>query len=196
MDIVWYGSSAVSISDGSVLTVVDPDLATGKIASPEKIDFAVSTRNEHGIQSKDKKVFDWPGEYEVKGASFLGIQTNGKGSTLSYRFVIGDIVVSILTGLLDYPSDDFIERLGDVHVLLVNVGQDDKNLLPIKDIHKLVEAVQPSVVIPIGWKDGSGEFSDFLKEMDVPMPEVCKKFVCKKTDLKFENMELVVLESR
>jgi L-ascorbate metabolism protein UlaG (beta-lactamase superfamily) len=195
MDIVWHGNSSVSISEGKVRAVVDPDLAVGRIADAVSIDFAVCTRDDHGVKSVDKKVFDWPGEFEIKGVSFVGVETDGYGSALSFKFHFNGTSVALVTSLHEYPSDSFIERLGDVHVLLLSIAGGEDGL-KMKEVYKLVEAVEPSVVIPIGWRDGDGLFSEFLKEMDVPMPEAGKKFSCKKGSLNRESMELAVLEVR
>ena len=197
MEITWHGGNAIRLSDGKVTLMVDPDLAEKKISDPEKIDFAVSTRAEHAIVSKEKKVFDWPGEYEIKGASFVVLESEGIGSPLGYRFMFPDsTVVAVIGRLNGYPTDAFVEQLGDVHVLVLDLGSDAKGSeYSPKEAYRLVEAVEPAVVIPVGWKDGSGAFSAFLKEVDVPMPEVQKKFSFKKASLNKEALELVVLQN-
>lgn len=197
MDIRWYGNTAIRFSTGKVDAFVDPDLAVSQVTDPEVITFAASTREEHAIVSSQKKVFDWPGEYEVSGLSFFALETAGLKSPIAYRFLFKAGVVAVIPALEQYPDDAFVERLGDVHVLVIAVGSKEKGAkYTPKEAYRLVEAVEPGIVIPIGWEDGSGAFSDFLKEFDVPMPEATRKFSFKRSDVNMENLQLVVMEAR
>lgn len=138
-------------------------------------------------------LMNWPGEFDVSGFSFRSIENHEKkGSVIASVFHTPDGDVAWLGEMKEYPSESFLEELGEVHVLMVPVG--DKDVLSAKDAYRLVEAIEPLVVIPICYGDGREGLSAFLKEMDVKMPEAVKYFEPKKSALSEEQMDLVILQ--
>ena len=136
---------------------------------------------------------DWPGEYDVSGFMMRGVESHSeKKSNILYVFHSRDGNVAWMGEMADYPSDEVIESLGEVHVLILPVG--GKDVLTAKNAYRLVEALEPLIVIPICFGGDREGLSAFLKEFDVKMPEVRKSYEFKKSALGGEEaMELVVL---
>lgn len=139
---------------------------------------------------------DWPGEYDRAGFVFRGVEnTAKKDSVIAYVFHSPEGNIVWMGEMQEYPNEDFIEALGEVHVLIVPVG--DKDVMNAKDAFKLVEELEPLVVIPMCYGDKREGLSAFIKEMDVKMPTPLKSYDLKKSPLGDEGqqMELVVLEA-
>ena len=191
MQISWHGGSTVELNQKKSKAILNPigkmDLKNYQVVIYDRTD------EKHG-KVEGALMVDWPGEYDVSGFSFQGYESNGKQDPIiAYTFFSPQGNVTWLGEMNEYPSDEFIESLGEVHVLLIPVG--GKDVLNAKDAYRLVEALEPLVVIPICYGDDREGLSAFLKEMDVKMPEPKKSFEFKKTELSEENMELVLLES-
>jgi L-ascorbate metabolism protein UlaG (beta-lactamase superfamily) len=189
MQISWHGGSTVELSHKKAKAILNPD------AKMDLKNFQVvlydKTDEKHEKGSADLMV-DWPGEYDVSGFIFQAVESHVKKPVIAYTFFSPQGNVSWLGEMNEYPSDEFIEELGEVHVLIVPVG--GKDVLNAKDAYRLVEALEPLVVIPICYGEDREGLSAFLKEMDVKMPEPKKSYEFKKTELSAENMELVLLE--
>jgi L-ascorbate metabolism protein UlaG (beta-lactamase superfamily) len=189
MQISWHGGSTIELSQKKAKVILNP-LKDGK-------DFQVVAYDRTDEKHKEVDgalMVDWPGEYDVAGFSFEGHESPGKkNSTIAYTFYSPQGNVTWLGELSEYPSDAFIEALGEVHVLIIPVG--GKDVLAAKEAYRLVEALEPLVVIPMCYGEDRDGLSAFLGEMDVKMPEPKKSFEFKKTELSEENMELVLLES-
>ena len=191
MQIVWHGGSTVELTHKKSKAILNP------LAKTNLKDFQVVVYDRSDEAHKaggEGLLVDWPGEYDVAGFSFQGYERIGKsGPVISYTFFSPQGNVTWLGEMVQYPTDDFIEALGEVHVLLIPVG--GKDVLSPKDAYRLVEALEPMIVIPICYGEDRGGLPDFLKEMDVKMPETKKSFEFKKNDLSSDNMELVLLEA-
>lgn len=190
MDISWRGGSTISLKRGKNTALLNP----GK--KPELKDVKVTvydhTDEKHKVLEESLLV-NWPGEFDASGFSFRGIESHGeKGTSIAYTFHVPEGNVAWMAEMSEYPSEEFIEALGEVHVLLVPVG--GKDVLDAKNAFRLVEALEPMVVIPICFGDKREDLKPFLKEMDVKHPEAQKSFSFKRSALSADKMELVILE--
>jgi len=189
MKIVWHGGSKVEMATKKSKVILNPDkkdnLKDVQIIAYDKTD------DKHQ-QEEGSLMVDWPGEYDKANISFKGIECLVKKNPhLIYNFTFKSGNVAWMGDLAEYPSEKVIEKLGEVHVLLVPVGGGD--VLDAKNAFKLVEALEPMVVIPICYGDKRDGLSPFLKEMDVKHPEAQKSFDFKRSSLNSEQMELVIL---
>jgi hypothetical protein len=134
------------------------------------------------------RVFDWPGEYEVAGVPFVGVES--KENEISYTFHFDTGKVTVLGKLKDLPSDDFLGALGETHCLVISLA--DGGLTP-KKMFNLVEKMEPTVLIPLYEDDQN--LKAFLKEADVKESGSESKYVLKKmSGLENQSMEVVVLK--
>jgi L-ascorbate metabolism protein UlaG (beta-lactamase superfamily) len=189
MKITWNGHSQIELRKGKARALLNPDKKVDA-GSAQVVVFDTTDANHKG--PKEGLLVDWPGEYGTEHFSFRGIEYEGKkGPQMAYTFTTREGNVAWMGEMAEYPSEEFIKSLGEVHVLLVPVGGGER--LDGKKAFRLVEALEPLVVIPICFdkKDGLGAF---LKEMDVKHPEPQKSHEMKRSALGGDQMELVILE--
>ncbi|MDP2691897.1 MAG: MBL fold metallo-hydrolase [Candidatus Gracilibacteria bacterium] len=190
MTITWLGGSTIELHSKKQTALLNPSSKASR--KNAQIIIYDRTDEKHEL-AEDSLMVDWPGEYDVSGFSFRGIESQGKkGVTIAYTFHTSAGNVAWMGEMGEYPSEDFIEALGEVHVLIVPVG--DKDVLKAKDAFRLVEALEPFVVIPICYGDEREGLQPFIKEMEVTHPEAKKSFELKKSVFGEEQLELVILE--
>lgn len=180
MDIIWYGRGCVALRSGVGTVVADPSIAIGsaRLAALQPDIVTLSARRGAGEDlaalGGTPFVVDRPGEYEARGVFLIGIETvlsdrAGKDAQINtaYCIDVDDVTVCHL-GRLNHPlNQSQVEALGDVHVLLLPIGQGDA-LSPAQAI-EVVNQIEPSIVIPLydpSQPTGSGGPMDrFLQEM-------------------------------
>ncbi|GEM_PF-6694851 len=191
MTISWHGGSSFELTHKkmSILLNGEPKADLGNVKAVIFDRTAENQTAPEGIL-----LVNWPGEYDRAGFVFRGVESADKdGHCIAYVFHTKEGEVAWLGEMKQYPSEEFIEELGEVHVLIVPVG--GKDVLNAKDAYRLVEAIEPLVVIPMCYGDKREGLSAFLKEMDVKMPEAKKSFEVKRgMGAEEQQMELVVLE--
>lgn len=190
MQIRWQGGSTVELTHKKSRVILNPG---SKVDLKGYQVIAYDLTDEKHTKPEGALMVDWPGEYDVGGFIFRGFESFAKkDSVIAYTFFSSLGNITWLGEMAEYPSDEFIEELGEVHVLIIPVG--GKDVLSGKDAYRLVEALEPLVVIPMCYGEDREGLSSFLKEMDVKMPTPQKSYEFKKTELSEENMELVLLE--
>jgi len=85
-----------------------------------------------------------PGEYEIRGVSVYGLAA---GPVTVMRVEIDDVRVAALGRLNRQLTEDEVDALGHVDVLAVPVGGGDA--LAAADATKLVNAIEPGIVVPV-----------------------------------------------
>lgn len=172
------------------------------LISDRKSEYFDATQVEEGA-----KVFDWPGEYEVKDVPIISIDFVPKkteGETVIkqriniFQFSMDEVKVCFLGCLANKLTDEVLEEIGDVDVLLVPVG-DDKLVLDAKKAHDVVEQIEPAVVIPMFYKTNSvklnlGTVEAFAKEVGLKNVEPQDSFKLIKKDMIEGRTEFVVLK--
>jgi len=170
MDFEYKGGNCVVISSKQATIVIDGKLSPlGLKDVVVKDEIEVATQPEFATRECRVSV-DMPGEYEVSNVSVLGIPAarmldyDGSEKATIYRLSFADLTVAVLGHIAMPLSDDQLERLGVVDVLIVPVGGGGYTL----DAHHAVEAVHkvdPKVVIPT-------HFADSKLKYDVPQDEL------------------------
>ena len=218
MYISWLGYSCFKIEeklrgDNSVTLVTDPyGKSVGLRLSKTKADI-VTVSHQHeghnnveeisGVEEALPLVFDRPGEYEVKDVFIQGIGSYhdkkegvDEGKSTIFRFDVGGVNVVHLGDLGVMLSNQQIDKLGDIDILLIPVG--GKKTLDAKEAAELVRILEPRIVIPMHYKvegmDGDLDgLEKFKKEMG-EKAEVLPKLKISKKDLPQEEIKLVILE--
>lgn len=190
MKIVWHGGSTIELKIGASSVILNP-------TSEKQIEgmkaAIYDTTQESLPKVEGAMAIDWPGEYDVSEFSFKAIEVHGKkGSQIIYNFFSESGNVAWMGELQEYPDEKLIESLGDIHALIVPVAGD--NVLTAKDAFRLVEAVEPMVVIPVCFDANKDGLAAFIKEMDVEKPSPTKSFELKRSALSGEQMDLVILQ--
>lgn len=131
------GSLSVRIAGGSLPVVSFPDTPVSGTLS------LLATPQEF----PEREVLSWPGEYDVGGITIRGIGQKD-GSKVSYLVEIEGIRIALPVFPLETWTDADLERLGDVHVLVLPAGD-------AKICQKMLDDIDPRVLIITPAADGS-----------------------------------------
>jgi L-ascorbate metabolism protein UlaG (beta-lactamase superfamily) len=214
MILTYFGHSCFKIQDKvgpeGVTVVTDPFDKSLGLKAPNCEADVVTVSHDHydhnnsGCLRGEPFVVNTPGEYEIKGAVVVGVETfhddkNGaeRGGNISYRLEVDDIAIAHLGDLGHALTDEQLDQLGNIDVLLIPVG--GKYTLDAKKAVEVVNQIEPRVVIPMHYKLPNSKMNDidgvekFVKELGVA-PQREEKFKIGKKELPQEGMSLVVLE--
>jgi len=125
-------------------------------------------------------VIDSAGEYEVKGIHIYGIDAGSGNKPIFLVSTQERIKVALIGPLKVLPSQDQLEELSDVDILLTSLG--DKNI-------EALEQIEPNLFIPI---DYSPEL--LQKYFSGVIPKIQDKLTLKDGEELTEEMEIVVLQ--
>jgi L-ascorbate metabolism protein UlaG (beta-lactamase superfamily) len=217
MDITYLGHSSFKIKTktASVITdPFDPKMVGIKYSGVEGDIVTVS--HDHGDHnavdkvSGIKKVINGPGEYEISGVSVYGYKTfhdnkegAERGKNTIYAIEAEGLRVVHLGDLGHTLSDELIEEIGDVDVLIIPVG--GFFTIGPKEASEIVSKVEPYFVIPMHYSTPGLSpmltekllpVDAFLKECGITS-ETLPKFSLKKEDiLEDQSTKVVVLERK
>jgi L-ascorbate metabolism protein UlaG (beta-lactamase superfamily) len=152
MEITWHGYSCFTIKSKGTTTVVNPYKSDLGLKLPElKGDIAIVTNaveeyNNLEAVNGEPHIIDWPGEYEIGGVAITALkEPDGKGNIFT---LIGDnLKVCMIENVGKDLNDEFIDKIGDVDILLVAVG--GNNVMKAEIAHKVIEEIEPRAVIPM-----------------------------------------------
>jgi len=183
MEIIWHGELCFTLKGKKTTVVIDP-YADGKhLLKTIRADTVLLT-NDYNEKAKlvegaeDAKIFNWPGEYEVKGAAVVGIPVYtsqkeegdpAKGRIVAFSMMMDDIRLCHLGLLGEDLDDETLSKIGDVDILMVPIA--GTHSLDAKKAHAAIEAIEPRLVIPMNYKED--QIEPMLKEMGIAEP---KKF--------------------
>lgn len=196
MEITWHDNTCFTVRDKNRSLVINPHKKAGDL----KGDFILSSLPEEpAAVSGADKVFDWPGEYEVKEIPITAFQawTKAKSKeekaakadpTLIFCFQVGDIKFCHLGELGHTLTSDMVTEIGDVDILMIKIGEDAN--LDSKKAMEIIEAIEPRAVIPMGQNLSAA----ILKSLGADKIETQDKFVVNQaSDLPVDQMQYIVL---
>jgi L-ascorbate metabolism protein UlaG (beta-lactamase superfamily) len=206
MELQFYGANCVRIVGRKAAIIIDDNLVELGLKSPTKAgDIAIYSTEHPALEKEVKLVIDQPGEYEVSDVSVHGIVARahmdeaGKSSATIFKVVFEDIRVVSLGHIYPELSDDQLEAIGTVDVLLVPVGGNGYTLDPIGAL-KLIKKIEPKLVIPTHYADADvnypvpqQELADALKGLAMEPHETVDKLKLKAGDFVSDVTQLVVL---
>lgn len=104
-----------------------------------------------------------------------------------------------MSGLAHELSDELLDRIGDIDVLLLPVGGGD--VLEGKKAQKVMEEIEPRVVIPMYFAEEGSAMDikgaqEFLKAVGKTEIKVSEKYSIEKSDLTDGAVEFVLLEPK
>ena len=182
MDISFLGANALALNTKSAKILVDP-VAGGLNINTNKADIILLTHKQD-IKSKDQQLLiNTPGEYEAKLVSFKGIAARAftddenQHSATMYRIDVPDARICITGHIHPDLSDEQLEALGTLDILIIPVGGHGYTL-DAEGAAKVIRAVEPKVVIPTHYADKAikyevpqAELKEFLDEIGGPVEE-------------------------
>ena len=194
------GSQAIIITDpfppglGYTLGKQTADIVTVSHPHP-------SHSYDQGINSEHRLV-KGPGEYEISGVLILGIGTyhdsvkgQSRGKNTIYLMEIDGVNVLHLGDLGHVLSDEQVEEIGNVDVLLLPVG--GVSTINAAMAAEVIRKLEPKVVIPMHYKTEKTDrdlepVDNFLKEMGLAQVEPRPKLNISRSNLPLTT-EVVVL---
>jgi L-ascorbate metabolism protein UlaG (beta-lactamase superfamily) len=192
-EIEYKGAGSVVISTKTAKLVTDPKLSIiGLKDTSVKGAVELLTEDRFAVNDSDVDLLiNGPGEYGVSGFDIQGIpaqrcidnDSEGKKSTI-YRVEIGDARIGIIGNISNKLSDDQLEQLGVLDILIIPVGGNGYTLDAINAIN-LIKMIDPKIVIPVHYADPSlnyevpqDELKTFLSELGAPT-EIVPKYKAK-----------------
>ncbi len=194
MEIKWYGHACFRIREKSAVVVTDPFPPSLGYHRPRVRADIVTISHYHENHSSLKGfqgtpfVIDAPGEYEVRGVFVTGIRTyhdqkkgKARGYNTVYLFRFNDLTVCHLGDLGHIPTQEQVEELSEVDVLLVPVG--GGGALTAAMAAEVISLIEPHIVIPMHYRTEVyagrklAPVEPFLKAMgakDVPVQDELK----------------------
>ena len=204
MELTFVGLSCVRLRGRDVQVVIDP-IPPGTAPGLPKLTPDIVVRTEGATdfaalrpaEGRPQEV-SGPGEYELRGVRVFGLPA---GETTIMRVEIDDVRIAAVGRLRRALTEDEIEALGHVDVLLTPVG--DVDACNATEAAKLVAAVEPAIVVPVRYAVPGlpGEYEPvdkFAKEMGLaddawtPQP----KLNLTGSSGTVEETRVVVLEAR
>lgn len=193
MEIQYFGALSVKINTKKSQAVSDPnpDIATLKVDT-KKANFILVSQASHMPKTDGEQfIIDRPGEYEFEDASVKGIATQpfqaaaGDLSATMYRISTGEISVLLTGAVNEKLSEDQLEAIGMVDILVVPVGGNGYSTDAI-GAAGIVRTIEPKVVVPVYYaEDGvtyqvsPASLEAFTKELGAPVEEPVDKFKIK-----------------
>ncbi|MHB8717316.1 MAG: MBL fold metallo-hydrolase [Candidatus Dormibacteria bacterium] len=167
MEITYLGQSCVRLRGRDAQVLVDPPDVQLPGLAKVAADLVVRTEGQTDPEllrpgEGRGQTIAGAGEFEVRGVTVRGIDAGG-GRTLM-RIEIDDVAV-VGVGRLDRQlSEDEVDALGHVDVLLLPVGGGDA--LAPQAATKVVSAVEPALVVPVRYRSPSSPGSGELEPVD------------------------------
>lgn len=213
MDIYWLGQACFKIKGKSTTVVIDPfnPQFTGLKVDKDLSSDVVLVSHQHqdhnftqGVDG-DPIIFSGPGEYEIKGVSITGVasfhdkvQGQDRGKNTIYHIFMDGVNLVHLGDLGHVLTDDQMNLVEITDILMVPVGS--VYTIDAKDAARIIEQLEPRVVIPMhyklpGLKFELDEVDKFLKEMGAEGVTPQPKLLITKEKLPEETQVILLTKS-
>lgn len=208
MDIYWLGHSCFRIKGNRTTVITDPySPELGYKAGKLSADIVTISHSHPGHSyveavSDVTKVINGPGEYEIGGVIFIGMNTYhdtekgaSKGKNTVYLMEIDEMTVCHLGDLGHSLSADQVEDIDEIDVLMLPVGGGSS--LTASEAAEMVRQIAPKIVIPMHYKTDAisrelAPVDAFLKEMAVQEIEPQPKLTLNRSTIP-QNTQVVLL---
>lgn len=188
-EIEYKGGNGVVLSTKKASIIADPKLSLiGLKDLNVKGAIEIATEERFALKSGDAKiVIEGPGEYGVADFDIRGVaaqrhldtEADPKASTI-YSIETGEIRTALLGNIYEKLTEDQLEEIGVVDILIIPVGGNGYTLDPI-GAAALARSIDPKVVIPIHYADDAIKYEvpqlevdEFIKNLGAPVEEVTK----------------------
>mgnify|MGYP003579274330 CR=1 FL=1 len=205
MEFQYFGANCVILTMKQVTIVVDDnlhELGLKPVAKPDHIALFTHLPKQ---PPKARLVLSDPGEYEVSEVSIFGIPARAhmdepdQHTATIYKIQHDDLRVAITGHIHPDLTDDHLEEIGTVDVLVIPVGGNGYTLDSIGAM-QVIRKIEPKIVIPTHFDDSKINYpvpqqplSEALKGLGVEPKETLAKFKPKPVDFT-EAMQVIILE--
>lgn len=188
-DLEYKGGNSVVFSSKKASLIVDPKLSlVGLKDIKTKDEIELATESRFRVPNSDARIIiECPGEYEVGDFTIRGIAATRHIDTIDeeklstiYRVECGDIKVAVIGNIDPKLSDDQLEAIGVVDILVLPVGGGGYTL-DATSAAAVVRSIEPKVVVPVHYADDGlsyevpqDELAVFISELGAPVETVAK----------------------
>jgi len=193
-DIEYKGGNGVVIATKKTTAVIDPKLSlVGLKDRSVKGAVEITTEPRFAVNGEEATlVIEGPGDYEIGDFSIHGVsawrhidtEANEKIATI-YRLEVGEARIALLGNIAPKLSEDQLEEIGVVDILILPVGGGGYTL-DATSAAALVRQIDPKVVIPVHFADSGlsyevpqDTFETFTKELGAPVEVAGAKYKLK-----------------
>lgn len=197
-EIDYKGGNSVLVTTKQVKLWIDPNLELIGLKNGKLNDFVqLATEDRFLVKDADATLqLEGPGEYEVGDISIEGFAMQRhidtpedvKKSTM-YKLSIGDYRIAVLGNIAPDITEDHLESIGVVDVLILPVGGGGYTL-DATSATSVVRKVEPKIVIPVHYKDSGISYEvpqdvvdTFTKELGLPVETKSKLKIKSTSDL-------------
>ena len=188
-DIEYKGGNTVILTTKKATLVIDPKqsvVGLKDVVVKEAIQLATEERFVVPTNAY-QLTFEGPGEYEVSDFSIRGVPAvrhldSEDGPLLStmYRIEVGGVSIAILGNIAPKLSEDQLESIGVVDMVIIPVGGGGYTL-DATSAASLVRQIEPKVAVPVHYADAVLKYEvpqdtleTFTKELGAPIEETAK----------------------
>ncbi len=211
MEITWFGKACFRLRGRSNSVLIDPFAPEEGYRLPRMSASLVTVSHDdpgHNyvrIGRDSPYVIQGPGEYEVGGVFVIGVATyhddkqgTERGKNTAYLIEYEDMAICHLGDLGHLPSQEQIEELDGIDILMIPVG--GKEVLTPARAAEVVNLLEPKLVIPMRYRIPDmdrelGTVTRFLSEMNAQEAEPQEALRVTASQLP-EDTQVVVLAPR
>lgn len=209
LDIEYKGGNTVVLSSKQGTIIVDPKLSLVGLKDIKKQDaIEVATEERFAVRSDESRVvITTPGDYGVADFDIHGISaqrhldaSDSEQLSTIYRIVTSDIRVGVIGNIYERLSDEQIEELGVLDVLIIPVGGNGYTLDAIGAV-KLVGKIGPKIIVPVHYADSGlryevpqDDLDVFLKELGAPSETVSRLKLKASAITSEDPLKIVIIE--
>lgn len=174
-DIEYKGGNTVVVTTKKISIVFDPKLSllglkdvivTGGVQAATEPRFAVQ-------DPSYKLAIEGPGEYEIADVSLRGVAAQrhidneeSPLATTVYQLEIGDVRMAVFGNVAPNLSEDQLETIGVVDIVVIPVGGGGYTL-DATSAATLVRQLEPKVVIPVHYGEADLKYEAPQESLDV-----------------------------
>lgn len=206
MEIQFYGANCVRLVTKKASITIDDNLGELGLNTVTKAgDIALFTGPVAKSKAEPKVTINQPGEYEVSDTSIQGIAARahmdepGKQTATMFKIIGEDIRVAVIGHVYPELSDDQLEALGTIDVMIVPVGGNGYSLDGLGAL-KLIKKIEPKIIIPTHYDEPGIKYEvpqqpleESLKGLAMEPTETVPKLKLKPADIA-ETTQLIILE--
>ncbi len=173
-EIEYKGANTVLISTKKTTLVVDPRLSVVGLKDIKiKDEVQLVTEPRFKVENREARIIiDGPGEYEVGDFAIRGAAAQRhidsddsiKQGTI-YRIECGDVRLGVFGNISAKLSDEQLETIGVVDILILPIGGSGYTLDPT-DAITLIRNIEPKVVIPVHYADSGLRYEVAQETLD------------------------------
>ena len=174
-DIEYKGGNTVVLTSKKIQLVLDPNMSVvghKNISVKDAIEIATEPRF---VVNDDtaKLQIEGPGDYEVGEVSIKGIRatrhldaSEDEPINTIYRIEIGDVRLAVIGNIAPKLSEDQLEGIGVVDIVIIPVGGSGYTL-DGTSAATMVRQIDPRVAIPVHYADSALKYEVPQDDLDV-----------------------------